>query len=99
MLKLWEFLKKVWNFIKKFWWAILAGIAFIIGFMIRPHPKSFEIQHLEKEREKLQEEEEDLKKEQERLEKEAEEIEKKNYFNDPDSAAKFLNDTLRKRHK
>jgi len=99
MLKVWEFLKKVWEFIKKFWWVILAGIAFIIGFMIRPHPKNPEIKHLEKEREKLQEKEEDLKKEQERLEKEAEEIEKKNYFDNVDDAAKFLNDTLRKRHK
>jgi len=96
MLKVWEFLKKVWKFIRKFWWVILAGIAFIIGFMIRPHPKSFEIQHLKKEREKLQEEEEDLKKEQERLEKEAEEIEKKKYFNDPVDAAKYIDDVLRR---
>ncbi|ABR31290.1 hypothetical protein SU69_07325 [Thermosipho melanesiensis] len=79
-------MKKVLEFFKKFWWLVLAIFTFVLGISL-----------LERERKELQKKQKELKKEQKRLEKEAEEIEKTKYFDNPDSAAKFLNDALRKR--
>lgn len=92
-------MEKILNFFKKFWWLVLMFFAFIAGLFIHQDKKNPNVELLEKQRKDLQKEEERLKKEQERLEEEVKEIEKKKYFDNPNDAVKYLNDTFRKRNK
>nr|WP_221236839.1 hypothetical protein [Thermosipho japonicus] len=77
----------------------MAVLAFVAGLSFRKGKKNPDVELMKKQRKDLQKEEEKLKKEQKRLEREAEEIEKKKYFDNPDDAVRFLNDTFRKRNK
>ncbi len=78
--------------LKKFWWAILAVVSFIFGLLLKTMKAKAQTTQ-----EQLENKFNELRTKQEELEKEAKEIENKKYFNDGDDAAKYLNDTIRKR--
>ena len=77
-----------------FWLVVIISTIVIIPFAYAVYYVS---KHKKTPIVKKEEELQDLKKEQEKLEEEAKKIEQENPFTNADDAAKFLNDTIRKR--
>lgn len=85
----------VWSVLKKTWWIILFVVGIVLGVKLskpKVQPPA-DIEKLKKEKEQKQEE---LENELKKLKKEAEEIEKRDRFTDPNSAADYLSEVLRR---